>query len=161
MRRNTEERIGQARKQRLKRRRDDGEGQGNITLLDNDTENNSKSTRYILILHEGVLEEKEGGRGEVTEFSSFSACPQQGDLVLSGPPSSRSIGGGAQTRIRSVLADLRADSQSTVPPMPPRHPYDPEEEEVEEKEKEEEEEEEDEKEEVKDEEQFHGLSVLF
>ncbi|GFO17064.1 hypothetical protein PoB_004356900 [Plakobranchus ocellatus] len=45
-------------------------------------------------------------------------CPQQGDLRLSGPPSSQDAGGGAQTRDRRVPADLRADSLGTVPPTP-------------------------------------------
>ncbi|GFN83335.1 hypothetical protein PoB_000984100, partial [Plakobranchus ocellatus] len=45
--------------------------------------------------------------------------PQQGDLRLSGPPSGLGAGSGARTRDRRVPADLRADSQATVPPTPP------------------------------------------
>ncbi|GFO42323.1 hypothetical protein PoB_006882800 [Plakobranchus ocellatus] len=44
-----------------------------------------------------------------------NACPQQGDLRLSGPPSGQGTSGGAQTRNRRVPADLRADSLATVP----------------------------------------------
>ncbi|GFN85483.1 hypothetical protein PoB_001198900 [Plakobranchus ocellatus] len=47
------------------------------------------------------------------------ASPQQGDLRLQGPPSGRGADGGARTRDRRVPADLRADSQATVPPSPP------------------------------------------
>ncbi|GFO26642.1 hypothetical protein PoB_005314700 [Plakobranchus ocellatus] len=46
--------------------------------------------------------------------------PQQGDLRLLGPPSGRGADGGARTHDRRVLADLRADSQATVPPTPHR-----------------------------------------
>ncbi|GFO21574.1 hypothetical protein PoB_004807900 [Plakobranchus ocellatus] len=48
-----------------------------------------------------------------------SPCPQQGDLRLLGPPSGRGADGGARTRDRRIPADLRADSQATVPPTPP------------------------------------------
>ncbi|GFO00117.1 hypothetical protein PoB_002662200 [Plakobranchus ocellatus] len=47
------------------------------------------------------------------------ASPQQGDLRLSGLPSGRGIDGGARTRDRRVPANLREDSQATVPPTPP------------------------------------------
>ncbi|GFN76458.1 Arginase [Plakobranchus ocellatus] len=47
------------------------------------------------------------------------ASPQQGDLRLLGPPSGRGADGGARTRDRRVPADLRADSQATVPPTLP------------------------------------------
>ncbi|GFO05947.1 hypothetical protein PoB_003245200 [Plakobranchus ocellatus] len=46
----------------------------------------------------------------------YIASPQQGDLWLLGPPSGRGASGGARTRYRRVLADLRADSQAIVPP---------------------------------------------
>ncbi|GFO09259.1 hypothetical protein PoB_003576400 [Plakobranchus ocellatus] len=36
-----------------------------------------------------------------------------------GPPPGQSAGGGARTRDGRVPADLRADSQATVPPTPP------------------------------------------
>ncbi|GFO10442.1 hypothetical protein PoB_003694700 [Plakobranchus ocellatus] len=39
-----------------------------------------------------------------------------GDLSLSGSPSGRGAGSGARTCDRTVAADLRADSLSTVPP---------------------------------------------
>ncbi|GFO01306.1 hypothetical protein PoB_002781100 [Plakobranchus ocellatus] len=51
----------------------------------------------------------------------YIASPQKGDLRLLGPPSGRGADGGARTRDRRVPADLRADSQATVPPTPP-HP---------------------------------------
>ncbi|GFN97318.1 hypothetical protein PoB_002382400 [Plakobranchus ocellatus] len=41
---------------------------------------------------------------------------QQGNLRLSGPPSGQGAGGGARTRDGRVVAELRADSLSTVPP---------------------------------------------
>ncbi|GFO19675.1 hypothetical protein PoB_004618000 [Plakobranchus ocellatus] len=44
------------------------------------------------------------------------ASPQRGDLRLSGPPSGQDAGGGARTRDRMIPADLRADSQASVPP---------------------------------------------
>ncbi|GFN89760.1 hypothetical protein PoB_001626600 [Plakobranchus ocellatus] len=44
--------------------------------------------------------------------------PQQGDLMLLGPPSDLHAGGGARTRNRRVPADLRADPLATVPPTP-------------------------------------------
>ncbi|GFO49251.1 hypothetical protein PoB_007575600, partial [Plakobranchus ocellatus] len=47
------------------------------------------------------------------------ASPQQGDLRLLGPPTGRGADGGARTHDRRVHADLRADSQATVPPTPP------------------------------------------
>ncbi|GFN75958.1 hypothetical protein PoB_000246400 [Plakobranchus ocellatus] len=50
----------------------------------------------------------------------YIASPQQGDLRLSGPPSGQGAGGGARTRDRRVNADLRADSQATVPSTPPQ-----------------------------------------
>ncbi|GFO27299.1 hypothetical protein PoB_005380400 [Plakobranchus ocellatus] len=50
----------------------------------------------------------------------YIASPQQGDLMLPGPPSGQGAGGRARTRDRKVPADLRADSQATVPPTPPR-----------------------------------------
>ncbi|GFO43838.1 hypothetical protein PoB_007034300 [Plakobranchus ocellatus] len=49
------------------------------------------------------------------------ASPQQGDLRLLGPSSGQGACGGALTRKRRVLADLRADSLSTVPPTPFRY----------------------------------------
>ncbi|GFO48215.1 hypothetical protein PoB_007472000 [Plakobranchus ocellatus] len=49
------------------------------------------------------------------------ASPHEGDLWLKGPPSGRGAGGGAQTCNRSVSADLRADSQATVPLSHPSH----------------------------------------
>ncbi|GFO14094.1 hypothetical protein PoB_004059900 [Plakobranchus ocellatus] len=49
----------------------------------------------------------------------YIACPQHGDLRLSGPPSGQGASDGARTRNRRVPADLRADSLSTVPPTPP------------------------------------------
>ncbi|GFN95841.1 hypothetical protein PoB_002234700 [Plakobranchus ocellatus] len=48
----------------------------------------------------------------------YKVCPQQGDLRLLGPLSGRGTDGGARTRDRKVPADLRADSQATVPPTP-------------------------------------------
>ncbi|GFO08413.1 hypothetical protein PoB_003491800 [Plakobranchus ocellatus] len=47
------------------------------------------------------------------------ASPQQGDLRLLGPPSGQGAGSGARTRARRVLADLRAESLTTVPPIHP------------------------------------------
>ncbi|GFO18283.1 hypothetical protein PoB_004478800 [Plakobranchus ocellatus] len=47
------------------------------------------------------------------------SSPQQGDLRLSGPPSGQGGGGGARTRYRKVLADLRAGSLATVSPTRP------------------------------------------
>ncbi|GFN74529.1 hypothetical protein PoB_000103500 [Plakobranchus ocellatus] len=47
-----------------------------------------------------------------------SDSPQQGDLRLSGPPSSWGAGGGARSRDRRAPTDLRADSLATVPPRP-------------------------------------------
>ncbi|GFO29742.1 hypothetical protein PoB_005624700 [Plakobranchus ocellatus] len=46
------------------------------------------------------------------------ASPQQGDLRLLGPPSGRGADGEARTLDRRVPADLRSDSQATVPPSP-------------------------------------------
>ncbi|GFN80678.1 hypothetical protein PoB_000718400 [Plakobranchus ocellatus] len=48
-----------------------------------------------------------------------SACLQNGDLRLTGPPSGQGASGGARTRNKMVPADLWADSLSTVPPTPP------------------------------------------
>ncbi|GFO10520.1 hypothetical protein PoB_003702500 [Plakobranchus ocellatus] len=48
----------------------------------------------------------------------YVASLQQGDLRLLGPPSGQGTGDGARTRDRRVSADLRADSQATVPPTP-------------------------------------------
>ncbi|GFO38738.1 hypothetical protein PoB_006524300 [Plakobranchus ocellatus] len=48
----------------------------------------------------------------------YSAIPRRGDLRLLGPPSGQGAGSGARTRDRGVPADLRADSQTTVPPKP-------------------------------------------
>ncbi|GFN78689.1 hypothetical protein PoB_000519500 [Plakobranchus ocellatus] len=48
----------------------------------------------------------------------FLVFPQQGDLRLLGSPSGRGTDGRARTRDRRVPADLRADSQATVPPTP-------------------------------------------
>ncbi|GFO10808.1 beta-1,3-galactosyltransferase 1-like [Plakobranchus ocellatus] len=44
------------------------------------------------------------------------ACPQQGDLRLSRPPSSQGTSGRARARDRRVPADLRTESLSTGPP---------------------------------------------
>ncbi|GFN73567.1 hypothetical protein PoB_000007300 [Plakobranchus ocellatus] len=49
----------------------------------------------------------------------YIASTQQGDLRLLAPPSGRGTNGEARTRDRTVPADLRADSQATVPPTPP------------------------------------------
>ncbi|GFO39740.1 hypothetical protein PoB_006624500 [Plakobranchus ocellatus] len=46
------------------------------------------------------------------------ASPQKGDLRLYGPPSGQGADGGARTRDKRVPANLRADSQVTVPPIP-------------------------------------------
>ncbi|GFO11836.1 hypothetical protein PoB_003834100 [Plakobranchus ocellatus] len=64
-------------------------------------------------LSDTMRETKRKGDGLVV---LHPASPQQGDLRLSGPPSGRGLRGGALTRNRSVLADLRADSLTTVPP---------------------------------------------
>ncbi|GFO09547.1 hypothetical protein PoB_003605200 [Plakobranchus ocellatus] len=56
---------------------------------------------------------------EVTTEKSFEISPQQGDLMLSGPPSGQGASSGARTRDGRVPADLRADSQGTVLPTPP------------------------------------------
>ncbi|GFO34325.1 hypothetical protein PoB_006083000 [Plakobranchus ocellatus] len=48
----------------------------------------------------------------------YIASPQKGDLRLLGPPSDQGADGGARTRDRRVPADIRADSQATVPPTP-------------------------------------------
>ncbi|GFO12088.1 hypothetical protein PoB_003859300 [Plakobranchus ocellatus] len=40
-------------------------------------------------------------------------------LLTHGPPSGRGAGGGARSRDRMVPADLRTDSQASVPPTPP------------------------------------------
>ncbi|GFO18170.1 hypothetical protein PoB_004467500 [Plakobranchus ocellatus] len=68
-----------------------------------------------------ALGEREGRNVVRVEARSrlMSLSPQQGDLRLLGPPSSRSADGGARTRNRRVPADLRADSQVTVPQTPP------------------------------------------
>ncbi|GFN87198.1 hypothetical protein PoB_001370400 [Plakobranchus ocellatus] len=47
------------------------------------------------------------------------ANSQQGDLSLLGLPSGPGADGRARTRDRRGPADLRADSQATVPPTPP------------------------------------------
>ncbi|GFN96386.1 hypothetical protein PoB_002289200 [Plakobranchus ocellatus] len=47
-----------------------------------------------------------------------TASSQQGDLRLSGPPSSQDDDDGARTRNRRVPADFRADSLATEPPTP-------------------------------------------
>ncbi|GFN76081.1 hypothetical protein PoB_000258700 [Plakobranchus ocellatus] len=44
---------------------------------------------------------------------------QQSDLRFSGTPSGQGAGGGARTRDRRVLEDLRADSLANGPPTPP------------------------------------------
>ncbi|GFN76465.1 kinesin-like protein [Plakobranchus ocellatus] len=49
----------------------------------------------------------------------YIACPQHGDLRLSGPPSGQRASGGAQAHNRRIPADLRADSLSTLPPISP------------------------------------------
>ncbi|GFO02159.1 cathepsin d [Plakobranchus ocellatus] len=55
-------------------------------------------------------------RAYYTKFD-LGGC-RHDDLRLSDPPSGQSACGGARTRNRRVPADLRADSQSTVPPSP-------------------------------------------
>ncbi|GFO39546.1 hypothetical protein PoB_006605100 [Plakobranchus ocellatus] len=78
----------------------------------------------------GSIEEGWEGKGEEGEngvvkiwtllaFFLYIDSPQQGDLRLLGPPSSRSASGGARAHDRRVPADLRADSLATVPPTPP------------------------------------------
>ncbi|GFO30921.1 hypothetical protein PoB_005742600 [Plakobranchus ocellatus] len=57
-----------------------------------------------------------------------TACPQQGNLKLSGPPSDQSAGGGARIRDRWVPADLKADSlrhrrHASNREFCPRRPY--------------------------------------
>ncbi|GFO10004.1 hypothetical protein PoB_003650900 [Plakobranchus ocellatus] len=54
----------------------------------------------------------------ITSWFLYTANPQQVNLRFSGPPSGQVVGGGARTRDRRVLADLRADSLATVPPKP-------------------------------------------
>ncbi|GFO38636.1 hypothetical protein PoB_006514100 [Plakobranchus ocellatus] len=49
----------------------------------------------------------------------YKAIPQQGDLMLSGPPSGQGASGGAQICNRSVIVDLRADPLTTEPPTLP------------------------------------------
>ncbi|GFN73564.1 hypothetical protein PoB_000007000 [Plakobranchus ocellatus] len=48
----------------------------------------------------------------------YIASPQQDDLRLLGPPLDQGTGGGARTRDRRVVADLRMDSLTTVPLTP-------------------------------------------
>ncbi|GFN90421.1 hypothetical protein PoB_001692700 [Plakobranchus ocellatus] len=48
----------------------------------------------------------------------YIASPHQGDLRFSGPPSGQRAGAWDRIRDRWVLADLRKDSLSTVPPTP-------------------------------------------
>ncbi|GFN85878.1 hypothetical protein PoB_001238400 [Plakobranchus ocellatus] len=48
----------------------------------------------------------------------YIASLQKGDLRLLGPQSRQDADSGARTRDRKVPADLRADSQATVPPTP-------------------------------------------
>ncbi|GFN88981.1 hypothetical protein PoB_001548700, partial [Plakobranchus ocellatus] len=48
----------------------------------------------------------------------YTARPQQGDLRLSGAPPGQGADGGARTRDRRVLADLRAYTLATEPPTP-------------------------------------------
>ncbi|GFO07383.1 hypothetical protein PoB_003388800 [Plakobranchus ocellatus] len=55
----------------------------------------------------------------------FMASPQQDDLRLLGPPSGRGADGGARTRDGRVPADLRTDSQATVPPTSRRKLWKP------------------------------------
>ncbi|GFO11756.1 hypothetical protein PoB_003826100 [Plakobranchus ocellatus] len=52
-------------------------------------------------------------------FKKETACPQQGDLRLFGPPSNMGIRVKAQAHDRRVPAYLRAALLSTVPMMPP------------------------------------------
>ncbi|GFO18113.1 hypothetical protein PoB_004461800 [Plakobranchus ocellatus] len=52
---------------------------------------------------------------QTCEVPSF---PQQDDLELLGPQSGRGADGVARTCDRSVPADVRADSQATMPPTP-------------------------------------------
>ncbi|GFN94166.1 hypothetical protein PoB_002067200 [Plakobranchus ocellatus] len=49
---------------------------------------------------------------------NWPASPQHGDLRLSGPLSGQGASGGAQSRDRTVPADVRADSLATEPPTP-------------------------------------------
>ncbi|GFN87160.1 hemolysin-type calcium-binding region:rtx n-terminal domain protein [Plakobranchus ocellatus] len=64
-------------------------------------------------------EQSGAGQSRAEQSRTLWFCPQQGDLRLSGPPSGQGAGSGARTRDRRVPADLRADSQATVPPTPP------------------------------------------
>ncbi|GFO33229.1 hypothetical protein PoB_005973400 [Plakobranchus ocellatus] len=49
----------------------------------------------------------------------YIASPQQGDLRLSGRPSSQGTDGEVRTRERRFPADFRVDSLATVPSTPP------------------------------------------
>ncbi|GFO15431.1 hypothetical protein PoB_004193600 [Plakobranchus ocellatus] len=49
---------------------------------------------------------------DTTANCSSQTSPQQGDLKLSGPPTSQGAGGRARTCDRKVPADFRADSLS-------------------------------------------------
>ncbi|GFN99941.1 hypothetical protein PoB_002644700 [Plakobranchus ocellatus] len=71
----------------------------------------------------------DGWMGGVTDLQLLRvwflhiASPQQGELRLLGPPSGQGAGSGARNRDRSVPADLRADSLTTVPPTPLCDPW--------------------------------------
>ncbi|GFN84734.1 hypothetical protein PoB_001124000 [Plakobranchus ocellatus] len=52
-------------------------------------------------------------------MANLQVRPQQGDLRLSGPPSSQGAYGETRIRGRRIPEDLREDSLSTVPPTPP------------------------------------------
>ncbi|GFO01955.1 hypothetical protein PoB_002846000 [Plakobranchus ocellatus] len=56
-------------------------------------------------------------------LDTFSPCPQQGDLRLSGPPSGQDASGGARTRDGRVPIDLRAGWPASVPQKSPRTKY--------------------------------------
>ncbi|GFN96276.1 hypothetical protein PoB_002278200 [Plakobranchus ocellatus] len=56
----------------------------------------------------------------LVDWFLYLASPHQGDLRLSGPPSGQDAVGGARTRDRRVLADLRVDSFSPTPLLFPR-----------------------------------------
>ncbi|GFO36584.1 hypothetical protein PoB_006308900 [Plakobranchus ocellatus] len=54
----------------------------------------------------------------VDVYCQPSRSSRQGDLRLSGPPTSQDDDDGARTRNRRVSADFRVDSLATEPPTP-------------------------------------------
>ncbi|GFO07962.1 hypothetical protein PoB_003446700 [Plakobranchus ocellatus] len=80
---------------------------------------------YMVACLKGASEFKTDDKGghcqqlKADDSHQQKACPQQGDLRLLGPPSGRGAHGRARTCDRRIPADLRADSQATVPPTPP------------------------------------------